>query len=257
LGLIILGFGLAFIQTASRNAGRASVVDLIIRTVCSPLSSLFSNGVTKFSGALNGAFAGDALREKTRSLQRQVNLQGLYDERINDLRREVDALRRLNRLAPTYGRPFVMADIMGYFPLENRITLAAGRDKGITPKMPVVCGDGLVGIVQTVGPKECQALLVTSSAVQVGAIGISHNPPPSGLTKGENSTTLVVSLPGETTSLVNKDLMTTSGFSEMIPRGIPIGRVLTVEPLPDIGSTRVRILPFVDVGSLREVVIFK
>jgi cell shape-determining protein MreC len=57
--------------------------------------------------------------------------------------------------------------------------------------------------------------------------------------------------------LASGDLIFTTGFSPLIPRGIPIGRVISVENLQEIGATRARVLPIANVGSLREVVIIR
>jgi rod shape-determining protein MreC len=181
----------------------------------------------------------------------------MYAETIATLQREVDSSRQLNNLLPTYGHEKVVADINGFFPQQNRITVAAGRDKGIKEGMPAVCAQGLVGRVQTVGLKDCQVILLTAPNVQFGAIARDYTPPPAGLISGENSPTLLLKFSTPTVPVVSGDIITTTGFYSGVPRGIIIGRVTTAEALPDQGSSRARVLPAVNVGELREVVILK
>lgn len=181
----------------------------------------------------------------------------MYSETISTLQKEVDSFRKLEQLAPTYEHEKVIADIDGYFPQQNRITVAAGRDKGIKEGMPAVCAQGLVGRVQTVGLKDCQVILLTAPNVQFGAIAQGYDPPPAGLISGENSPTLLLKFSTPIVPVVSGDIIMTTGFYKGVPRGIIIGRVTTSEALPDQGSSRARVLPAVNIGDLREVVILK
>ncbi len=190
-------------------------------------------------------------------LKRQLSTLSLYSETITRLEKEVDSFRKLSDLEPTYQHEKVVASIDGYFPQQNRITIAAGRDKGIKEGMPAVCAQGLIGRVQTVGLKDCQVILLTSSLVQFGAIAQGHTPPPAGLISGENTATLILKFANPVVPVSTGDVITTSGFSKGVPKGIVIGRVLSAESLPEMGSSRARVFPAVNIGDLREVVILK
>lgn len=181
----------------------------------------------------------------------------MYSETVSSLQKEVDSARKLDELLPTYKHEKVIADIDGFFPQQHRITVLAGRDKGIKEGMPAVCAQGLIGRVQTVGLKDCQVLLLTSSTVQFGALAPNYNPPPAGLISGENTATLLLKFASPKCPVVSGDAITTTGFYKGVPKGIMIGRVISAEALPDLGSSRARVLPAVNVGELREVVILK
>jgi rod shape-determining protein MreC len=181
----------------------------------------------------------------------------MYTETISTLQKEVDSARKLEGLLPTYQHEKVIADIDGYYPQQNRITVLAGRDKGIKEGMPAVCAQGLVGRVQTVGLKDCQVVLLTSSTVQFGALAPNYNPPYAGLISGENSNTLLLKFALPKCPVVSGDIITTTGFYKGVPKNIMIGRVISAESMPDLGSSRARVLPAVNVGELREVVILK
>jgi rod shape-determining protein MreC len=257
LGLLVAGAGLSYIQTSARVKGKESFFDIGIRTVCSPVGQLSGAIADSFQGFFSGAFRSGSLQEENEKLKRQISYLSLYSENISRLEREINSLRSLNELSKTYQREKVFTDIIGYFPLENRITLSAGANKGIRPGMPVVSAEGLVGRIQTVGPNESQALLLTSAATKIGAVSPNHNPAPAGLLVGENSQTLVISFQTAEAPVQNGDLITTPPFSDKVPGGIVIGRVISVESLPEIGASRARVLPAANVGNLREVVIIK
>lgn len=213
------------------------------------------------SGFLAGARNGDKFALENERLKRQLDALSLYDDRIKDLESQVDSLRQLADLEKTFHRPKVLADVIYYSAIEDRITIAAGTNKGIEPGMVVVCAAGLVGRVQTVAPRECQALLLTAPSFQIGATALGYSPPPFGLIRGDDTETLILGFQKEEPPVKSGDTIITSGFSEKLPRGIPrgivIGRVLSTDSRPEVGASRAIVLPKVNPGSLREVVIIK
>lgn len=240
-----------------KNKGQISPIDSVVRLVQSPIANITSTIVEKTSGLIRGAMSGDELKYENERLKRQLNSMLLYTERESRLEAEINSLRALNGLGATYQREKIIADITGYFPASHTLKIAAGSSKGIKEGMPVVSSEGLIGRVQAVSKNESQVILVTSSAFLIGAIATAHNPPPAGLLKGENAPTLVMTLQSSESSIGSADMIYTTGFSPLIPRGIAIGRVLSIEKLAEIGTTRARVLPVASVGSLREVVVLK
>src|SRR4029077_948197 len=119
-----------------------------------------------------------------------------------------------------------------------------------------VCAQGLIGRVQTVYPKSSQVVLLSSPDLTVGA-SVVRDPPQPGLLHGESPNNLVLELTNPDAPVQIGDAVVTSGFSDMIPRGIPIGRVIQVYPDIEFGARRASIFPSVSIGSLREVFVLK
>jgi len=257
LALVAAAIILSIFQKNARGNGGISFIDQGIRLACSPIASVSSNLVGGVQTFFTGAIHSSHLQDENLRLKRELANLSMYADTEKRLQREVDTLRVEMGLDKTYGREKVVANISGYFPQQNRITLDVGRNKGIKEGMPAVCAHGLVGKVQTVGVNDCQVLLVTSAAMQLGAIAPKYNPPAAGLLYGENSSTLVMKFLSPDVPVTSGDIITTSGFSTQIPRGIVIGRVLSAESLPELGSSRARIFPAVNVGDLSVVVILK
>ena len=257
MGLVLFAFVLSFLQSKARAGGKISFTDQAVRLVCTPIASVSGSMVRGVTGFFSGALHSRGLQEENKMLRRQLETLSLYAETIPRLEREVNSARAEMQLDKTYQREKVVAQISGYFPQESRITLNVGRDRGITEGMPAVCAQGLVGKVQAVGLKDCQVLLLTSSAMQLGGIASKYNPPPAGLIHGENSPTLVMKFLTPDCPVSSGDIIYTSGFSTQIPKGIVIGRVLSAESLPEMGSSRARIFPAVSSGELSAVVILK
>ncbi len=248
---------MSLLQRNAKAQGGISFVDQAFRLVCSPIASVTSGTVNGISGYVSGAVSGSHLQEDNNRLKRQIASLSMYSETIASLQKEVDSLRIELGLDKTYQREKVVADITGYFPQQNKLTLNAGRNKGIKEGMPAVCAQGLIGKVQTVGTRDCQVILLTSPSMQLGAIALKYSPPPAGLIYGENSSTLLMKFSNPDVPVASGDIVFTSGFGDLIPRGIVIGRVLSAESMPELGSSRARIFPAVNVGDLREVVILK
>lgn len=247
----------SFLQSSFRSRGAVSPVDLVVRTVCSPVAWLSGKFADVSIGFVYGATGGTTLKLENERLKRQIALLSLYQENVSRLEKEVDQVRKLIDLAPTYQREKVFADVIGYFPADHRITLNVGSRKGIQVGMPIITASGLLGRIQTVSANESQGLLLTSSASKVGGVVPNHTPQPAGLVSGQNSQLLYMTFQTPQSSVVSGDLVVSPSFSERIPSGISIGRVILVESFPETGASRATILPSVNVGSLREVVIVK
>jgi rod shape-determining protein MreC len=221
--------------------------------VAGPVSRVSGSG----SDFLSGVFSGPRLAAENRALREQALASALYADQVARLEREVDALRALQGMPAPAGRNLVRAEVVGFFANESRITLNKGEQDGIRPGMPVVAQGGLLATVQTVEPKRAQAQLLTSAGITIGAIVLNRNPPPAGFLRGRDPSTLVVTFQEPKAPVEIGDPVATSGFSDKIPRGIPIGRVIQVEENEEFGTRRALIDPYVSIGSVREVAILR
>jgi len=246
---VVLG---AFLDGRQRAARAVNQVDPITATVRNVVGGPALAG-GESAGFLQDLFEGGRLRRENEALRAQINAAELYSETVDRLNREIDQLRRLQGLPSTPGQRAVSADIVGFFPSDNRITLSRGRSSGIRPGMPVIAADGLVGVVQTVEDSRSQALLLHSAALKIGAMDASRNPSPTGLLQGVDSSTVSFTLFDPKAPIEVGDLIVTSGFGERIPRGLVIGRVIQVEDIAELGTRRAMVDPAVNLGLIREV----
>jgi rod shape-determining protein MreC len=175
-------------------------------------------------------------------------------EAMRDLQTQNDLLRKQLNL-PSYGEGSRLpAQIIFHSPLENRVTLNIGTNNGVRPGCPVINGDGLVGIVQTVEKSECQVQLITSPLpFKVGAMIMSEIPVV-GLIHGQSSDRLVLDLVDMNAKVKDGDIVVTSGIAKsLIPRGIVIGRVVSVDTREQFGLKSVEVFPEVQMSQAREV----
>lgn len=257
VGLVIAALALDRLQAAAARAGRLDPLGFAVRAAIglggNPLNGLFESG-SDLSRRLR---EGDRLSRENEALRARLAAVSLYAEQIDLLNDQVANLRVLNGLRPLPGHERVMADVVGFHQYEGRIDLSVGSERGLAPDMPVICSDGLVGIVQTVWPGGSQAVLITNAGVKIGALDLSRKPPTEGLIRGRDPSTLVLTFFDSTAAVKSGDTVVTSGHSEHIPRLLRIGQVTSVENDPDYGIRRATIMPFMNPGNLKEVQVLK
>ncbi|MFZ4506823.1 MAG: rod shape-determining protein MreC [Fimbriimonas sp.] len=244
------------LQNQARAKGQADSFSSTTVTIISPISGPLRSAVAGLSDLTVGILAGPQLAIENKALRDQAQTASLYVENVERLSREVDSLRQLLDFPPVPGRTKVAAVIQGYFAHEHRITLTVGQAQGIRPGMPVVTAKGLLAIIQTVEPNRSQALLLSSASVQLGGLVSNRNPAQAGLMRG-NGSVMTLTFEDPKAPVEIGDRVTTSGFSDRIPRGIPIGRIVQVNDNPAFGVRTADVLPDVSVGEVREVLVLK
>ncbi|MBN9500224.1 MAG: rod shape-determining protein MreC [Armatimonadetes bacterium 55-13] len=256
LALCVIGVMLGRSQSTARAAGRSGTFDGIVKSAVRPPEILFTNIANGCSDFFTGIFSARSLTQENRQLKQLERLVNQYTETVDRLNREIDSLRAIVDLPAIGGRTKIAATVIGYAPTENRVTISAGSRQGITAGLAVVNGDGLIGVIQTVDATESQVSLISDPNRKIGAMVESRKPSPLGIIRGETTSTVILSLDANA-PVQNGDLVSTSGFSKRVPRGVPIGRVNQVYDDPNTGTRRVEVFPNVALGSVREVVVLK
>jgi rod shape-determining protein MreC len=261
LGLIALGFILGRIQTNARRLGSTDPISGIARVLVSPAGAAINwvaNGVSDFS---EGVIHGRGLEQENRRLRALVAVADTYQAQVDRLQSEVDQLRKMGEWSRRPGGLKVPADVIGYFPNESRITINVGKDRGLKRGMPVATHEGLVGRIETVDRTTSQVLLITSSAVESRISALVQrkppNPPPAGLIRGDGPSSLLLELADPTATVESGDIVITSGFSNEVPKGLVIGKVVSVHDDPAFGKRTAVIFPKVALGQVREVLVIK
>lgn len=218
-----------------------------------PLATLTDNTTDFF----NGVFNASALKQRNDYLESQLKVFNLYETTVRDRDLEIQNLRALLDMPVPEGVTRLAAPVWGYFPAENRLTIGAGSKQGARVGSAVVSPEGLVGVVQTVARDTAQVQLVTSpSPFKIGA-RVQGKATTAGLLHGEALDRLKLELTTPDLQIAQGDLVETSGFSEMIPGGIPIGKVVQVIDSREYGIKGAQVFPFVRFDTLRNVVVLR
>jgi rod shape-determining protein MreC len=257
LALCVVGIVYGRVQTTFRAQGRFDPLARILHFVSDPVARGAGGAADGIGDFCYGLFNARRLTAENRRMRDLLVAQSLYTVRTDQLDQEIDRERGLLSLPPYAGKTRVMADIVGYSPYENRLTVSAGSLDGVGVGMAVECDLGLVGTVQTVDKSRCQVQLLSSAGLTIGAVDIDRSPPSEGLLNGDSPSKLRLVFPDSQASVAVGDKIVTSGHSEHIPRGILIGKVIAVDFNPEFGDRRATVFPAVKVGQIREVAILK
>lgn len=111
--------------------------------------------------------------------------------------------------------------------------IAAGIDAGVTPGLPVIGADGLIGRTVEAGDSAARVLLLTDPASRVPVIVARTGQ--AGLVAGRNRPALaLVDLVGQAAPLANGDRIVTSGDGGVFPPGVPVGIVIDARADPPL-----------------------
>ena len=248
---------LGHLQTLARTNGKVDLISLALRRTISPLGIPLAKGVGGAQDFMFGVTRASSLAAQNRALKAQITALNLYQERVDLLNEQIQTLRTEVGLGPLPGHERVNLDVIGFSQIEGKMTLNGGSELGIAPDMPVINGEGLVGIVQTVSKGQCDALLLTAFGVKVGGIDVSRKPPERGLLSGRGASTITMMMFDPKAPIASGDVIVTGGLSSHIPYGLIIGRVISAEDDPDYGTRRATLDPSVNIGTLREVQVLK
>ncbi|WP_433856302.1 rod shape-determining protein MreC [Streptomyces kronopolitis] len=130
------------------------------------------------------------------------------------------------------------------------ITIDAGSRDGIARDMTVLNGDGLVGRVTTVGPSTSTVLLAADPDFTVGTRMEKTNE--IGFANGQGVRSLRVQLLNGRANIKKGDRLVTFGSSKDKPfvPGVPVGRVVRVEPFNGDLTRTLQIRPYVAFSQL-------
>ncbi|HBC29184.1 MAG TPA: rod shape-determining protein MreC [Prevotellaceae bacterium] len=136
---------------------------------------------------------------------------------------------------------------------DNYLTINAGRDKGVSPEMGVVSGTGVVGIVSRVTDHYALVMSVLNSQSNISCRlrGTGHF----GYLKWNGGNPLHACMDDvpRHAQVRKGDIVETSGFSNVFPPGLFVGRVAQVNNSPDGMAYRLDVQMSTDLSCLRDV----
>ncbi|MGB0519997.1 MAG: rod shape-determining protein MreC [Candidatus Puniceispirillaceae bacterium] len=221
---------------------------LAVRTVQTSVSGIFAplfDVVAAPVRAVETMFEGmrtvASLREETVRLRAE-------NERLKRWQRRSEILESENRQLRTVLGAVIPADRQAVTAraiaapgssFSHTMMITHGRDKRIHRGDPVVTADGLVGYIIEVGKRHSWVLMLSDVNSRIPILLSTSSWP--GLAIGQNSDMLSLSfLPLEAEPKEN-ELVLTSGHGEILPPGLPVGRVVSgggrdfyIQPVVDL-----------------------
>ncbi len=193
-------------------------IQVIGNVVCSPFSGL-GNVASNLTAS-----------QKTLSELEEENK--LLIARNAELEEQLQANKRLQGLLQirgtydlkTLGAKIISAPQSSW---SDVVTIDVGSEAGVSAGMPVMDSFGVIGQISSVSPKSSQVRLMTDENSRISAM-IQKNRV-QGILKGSANGTVKMTLVPIDTDVAIGDLIVTSGLGGIYPKGMPLGKVSSVE----------------------------
>ncbi|MDO5601837.1 MAG: rod shape-determining protein MreC [Oscillospiraceae bacterium] len=254
--LVCVAVLLAGIMTYAAANGRLSnAPQELLNAVLVPVqrfSAAVSGGISgffeKFAQADEIAAENERLEEEIVRLRQQLIEYDQYKAE-NEMYRKTLQLQEENRSFTQ-----VSASVIGRDPLEKyySFTIDQGENAGIEVNDVVICPEGVVGKVLETGPNYAKVITVLDPRVNIGCtvsrtrdIGTA-----AGTAELAQEGKLALSyLPRETLTTEN-DIVVTTGYGGIFPKGLILGTVEDVRPESSGKSMYAVLRPTVDISTI-------
>lgn len=245
---------------SAKNRENVNIIDNAVNITAKPLTKALTS-VSEFFEGFSDYFKDkkqlseevDELTYENNILEQKVSsLVSLEDE--NKRLRDLLELRAKYPEFETQSASVIAKDGGNYCKF---ITVDKGSESGIEVNQPVISQNGLVGLVFEVGYgwSKIQTILdpSTSAGCKISRTGDTS------VTEGDisliNDGLLKMLYISNQFTLLEGDIVETSGLGEIYPRGIAIGRIKEVKISENSSSQYATIVPVVDFTKLYEVLV--
>lgn len=244
-----------------KQGGKTDLLTDALQTITYPVRR-FSAGISNsVDQKLDTYYNAKAYREENAMLRQQIT--DLNEKLIgyDDAVAELEALRAQLQIQEE-NSDFVMSrPATVLLPLTNDLSdgflIHLGTEDGVTLNAPVICSQGLVGIITEVSSHYATVTTILSDTVSVGALVPQSND--SGIIEGNlhlaaDGNTKLIYL-NEQHNVTLGDLVITAGETGLFPYGLQIGNVTEIG-MEETGLTAYAVVkPSVDFSTLTSVTV--
>jgi rod shape-determining protein MreC len=194
------------------------------------------------------------IRRENRELRAQIERMKIEDARLSEDARMARRVQTLLEFKEQYVESTMAAQVIGTSGSEQSrvLYIDKGSKDGVKTDMAVITPTGIVGKIVQVFPTSAQVLPINDQFSGVGAV--LKDTRLQGILKGSQSgaTTLQYVMSDEKVEPGEEVL--TSGGDRVFPKGLPVGKVATVEPGKDL-FLNIRVVPSARLDQIEEVLV--
>ncbi|NUM25409.1 MAG: rod shape-determining protein MreC [Candidatus Buchananbacteria bacterium] len=220
--------------------------------VFSPIQHRIYSFGSGFNNIYSGLTSRDTLVKDNEKLKQEVASLATENAQLKVLIQESQELAEQRTFIDYLGLESVTARVIGKNPEANfqSIVLNKGAKDGIRLDAPLITGQGiLVGKIFSVTDNSSQAILINDSRSRIAAV-IQNQTASQGVVVGEHGLSLRMELIPQNESVVQGDLVVTSGLEPGITRGLVIGKISRIESEPNGLFQTAYIQPFVRIDNI-------
>ncbi len=252
---------LVVLMIISAGAKGSSWFESALGSVLTPIQGFAARSSNAIAGFFGNIFKTTDVDAENARLKSELAHYNQTQTDLEEAKREIERLRSLLNYSGTLGGiNGVTAQVVGRSTgIWFRVfTINAGRNKGIDLDMPVICADGLVGVVSEVGATWCKvtAIIDSDMAVPIMVERTRDNCMLRGMLDAASSSNSMelYYLPSDRTDLIPGDIVLTSGIGGVYPKGIRVGTVTEVMTSSGSGVNAI-VTPYADFLHLEEVMV--
>lgn len=251
---VLVGFNL--------STGRLSPLTNGAGTVLTPVQRALTSAGDFISDLFGYFYRYDSLVEENARLKARVQQ---LEQAEQDYYAAIDENASLRELAGLKRKnaqfEYELAEVIGVSSdgVSTTYTLSRGEKDGIEVNDAVVTGDGLMGYVSAVGSNFCEVKPVTDLSMSIGAIvsRTRETVVAEGSYELSEQGLLRLSYLKNDSDVLVGDMVESSGYGGIFPKGLLIGSVTEVLPETHGLSSYAKIQPAVDLDGLKKVYIIK
>jgi rod shape-determining protein MreC len=246
--------GLAVQVRRPSQAGETRLIRLWAISAVTPIESAVVHAQTWVHNAWTNYVYFRGIRRENRELRAQIERMKIEDARLSEDARMARRVQTLLEFKEQYVESTMAAQVIGTSGSEQSrvLYIDKGYKDGIKTDMAVITPTGIVGKIVQVFPTSAQVLPINDQFSGVGAV--LKDTRLQGILKGSQNgaTTLQYIMSDEKVGPGEEVL--TSGGDRVFPKGLPVGKVATVEPGKDL-FLNIRVVPSARLDQIEEVLV--
>ena len=255
LVLVVLSIVLITWSARTGTEGPLGVVRSVFQTATAPVRYVGSVVLSPITGMGNVIRNLTADQQTLSELQEENERLRIRNVELEEAALTAERLQGLLDLRDAYSLQSTAARIISGSTdsWSSTVIIDKGSSSGIAVGMPVCDANGAIGQVVECGPSTSVVRLLTDEGSGVSAMVQSSRA--QGMVEGSATGQLRLTLIRVEQSIEVGDIVVTSGLGGVFPKGLPIGKVVTVERTPGALYYDVVIEPFARAENLEEVLV--
>ncbi|MFO7783180.1 MAG: rod shape-determining protein MreC [Thermodesulfobacteriota bacterium] len=232
-----------------------SPAEQVVVEVIAPLQNALTKTVRGVGGVWEKYFGLVRVYEENRILLEEIQSLQLENFRYREMLATQQRLRELLKFKERTNWSMMAAQVIGRDPtgLFKSVIIDKGARSGISMNMPVVSAEGVVGRVVSVSPNYAKVLLIIDQNSAVDCLNQTTRD--QGILRGASAEICELDYVLKTSRMGQGDIIITSGMCGVFPKGLPVGRVISVSDRPGALFKDVQVHTMVDFNRLEEILI--
>jgi rod shape-determining protein MreC len=229
--LLVIGVAMGIAHNRAQDMNRSFIAESVVRTFVQPLQLAVSGSIRVAAAAARAVRPRGAIIRENEQLKAEVRRLSLEVSKMREDAAETKRLRSGLGLRAHSPDKLVVARIISRNPSEWFITatIDRGSNGGVQPGQAVITPWGFLGQVMEVSPTNSLIRAATDSRSGVGAM--VQRSRAVGICQGQQDPEyLHLTYLAKDADIKVGDIIITSGQGGIVPKGLPIGRVVKVEP---------------------------